>query len=257
LITLWKNTKKLRFIWNAIRNSFINPYPILDETRVILASYLHNILLKDTILLDIGSSTLYIANIAEKHDSRYIAVDYPNWNNNYYNALATIKNQPPDTWSDIRNIGIANNSVDVITCIDVLEHINSPQDAFQSMARITKKDGTIILLIPFFMEIHGGNNGEDDYFRYTKSSIKYLFNSNGIKLKKSEYIGKFGTTLNTLISGFIIREYQFAPSIQIKLLWLIIAMLVIPLTLIIRAHINNIDSTMRNPAYIIAIGQKY
>lgn len=252
-----KKHTNLRFIWDIIRNSFINPYPILDETRVILDFYLHNILLTDTILLDIGSSTRYIENIAKKHDSKYIAVDYPNWNYNYYNALATIKNQPPDTWSDIRNIGITDNSVDVITCIDVLEHINSPQDAFQSMARIVKKDGTIILLIPFFMEIHGGNNGEDDYFRYTKSSIKYLFNSNGIELEKSEYIGKFGTTLNTLISGFIIREYQFAPSIQNKSLWLIIAIFIIPLILLIRSHIDNIDSTTRNPAYIIAIGKKY
>ena len=107
------------------------------------------------------------------------------------------------------------------------------------------------------MEIHGGNNGEDDYFRYTKSSIKYLFNSNGIELEKSEYIGKFGTTLNTLISGFIIREYQFAPSIQNKSLWLIIAIFIIPLILLIRSHIDNIDSTTRNPAYIIAIGKKY
>jgi len=255
--TIMKNYNKLRFNWNIVRNSFINPYPILDETRVILVSYLHNILLKDTILLDIGSSTRYIENIAKKHGSKYIAVDYPNWNNNYRDTLATIKNQPPDTWSDIRNIGITDNSVDVITCIDVLEHIDSPKDAFQSMARITKKDGTIILLIPFFMEIHGGNNGEDDYFRYTKSSIEYLFNSNGIELKKSEYIGKFGTTLNTLISGFIIREYQFAPSIQTKLVWLIIAILVIPLILMIRTHIDNIDSTRRNPAYIIAIGKKY
>ena len=107
------------------------------------------------------------------------------------------------------------------------------------------------------MEIHGGNNGEDDYFRYTKSSIKYLFNSNGIELEQSEYIGKFGTILNTLISEFIIREYQFAPSIQNKLLCLIIAILVIPIILIIRAHIDIIDNTIRNLAYIIAIGKKF
>lgn len=249
--------KKIIFDWNIIRNSFINPYPILDETRVVLASYLHNILSKDTIILDIGSSTRYIENIANKHKSHYIGVDYPSWTNNYSNALATIKNQPPDAWSDIRAIGIMDNSVDVITCIDVLEHINAPQDAFQNMARITKKDGTIILLIPFFMEIHGGRSGEDDYFRYTKSSIKHLFNSNGIELEKSEYIGKFGTTLNTLISGFIIREYQFASSSKNKLLWLIVAIIVIPLILMIRLYIDDIDTTVRNPAYIIAIGKKY
>ena len=244
------------FNWNTVRNSFINPYPILDETRLIIKNYLYKILDHNKIVLDIGSSTRSIEYITKKYKSKYIAIDYPNWNNNYSNALASIKNQSPDIWSDIRRIGIANDSVDIITCIDVLEHINDPQSAFKNMARITKKNGIIILLIPFFMEIHGGKFGEDDYFRYTKSSIKYLFDNNGIKLQKSEYIGKFGTTINTLISGFIIREYQFSSGIIKKLLWLFVAIIIIPITLVIRKYIDNIDTTVRNPTYILIIGKK-
>ena len=62
------------------------------------------------------------------------------------------------------------------------------------------------------MEIHGGRHGEDNFFRFTKSSIKHLFNLDKCKIIRSEYIGSFGTALNILISGFIIRDYQFARS---------------------------------------------
>lgn len=246
----------MKVIWNFVRESFINPYPILDETRLVLRKLLLRELKNKDILVDIGSSTRYLEKYVIRADAKYVGIDYPNWSFNYERSLTKIDNITPDLWSDIRKIGLRKEIADIVTCIDVLEHIDDPMLAIENMAASCKVNGLIVTLIPFFMEIHGGKAGEDDYYRFTKSSMEYIFRSNSCEVVHSDYIGKFGTTLNTLISGFLIREFQFSQSILKKSIYLMLSALFILMSLAVRKLIDKMDTTHRNPAYLLVIARK-
>jgi ubiquinone/menaquinone biosynthesis C-methylase UbiE len=234
----------------------MNPYPILDETRTVLRHLLERELKKNDLLIDIGSCTRYLENYVIKCEAKYLAVDYPSWSKNYEKSLVKIDNKSPDLYSDIRNLGVKNGIADIVTCIDVLEHIDDTQKAIKNIVFISKSNGIIFILIPFLMEVHGGKSGEDDYYRFTKSSMEYLLRLNSCEVVVSEYVGKFGTTLNTLISGFVIREFQFSSCIFRKCIFVLVSVVVIPISLILRKLIDKIDTTHRNPSYILVVAKK-
>lgn len=49
---------------------------------------------------------------------------------------------------NIYKMGYADNTFDVVFCIEVLEHLESPDIAFREIGRICKKNGIIIITIP-------------------------------------------------------------------------------------------------------------
>lgn len=81
---------------------------------------LENKLGSNKILLDMKNCTRYIEAFKNIYSSNYVGIDYHIQSKNYADSLAPIKNESSGIWSDIRQIGIADNSVDIITCINVL-----------------------------------------------------------------------------------------------------------------------------------------
>ena len=51
---------------------------------------------------------------------------------------------------DIHEIPLADNSVDVIFCNHVLEHVNDDKKALSEMKRVLRPEGWAILQVPFF-----------------------------------------------------------------------------------------------------------
>jgi ubiquinone/menaquinone biosynthesis C-methylase UbiE len=73
---------------------------------------------------------------------------------------------------DVTNMKeIENNKFDCIFCLFVLEHVYEFQKAFDEIKRILKKDGILILGLPFVHELHMIPN---DYWRFTEFSIKMI-----------------------------------------------------------------------------------
>jgi len=54
-----------------------------------------------------------------------------------------------DIVSDITNIPLDDKSLDAILCVEVIEHIPNPLDAFHEFNRLLKEGGVIILTAPF------------------------------------------------------------------------------------------------------------
>jgi ubiquinone/menaquinone biosynthesis C-methylase UbiE len=74
-----------------------------------------------------------------------------------------------DIVSDILKIPVENESFDVVMCTEVLEHVPNPIAAIEEMARLLKKNGTLIITAPFCSLTHFAP------YHYCDGFSKYFF----------------------------------------------------------------------------------
>jgi len=77
-----------------------------------------------------------------------------------------------DVVADTHQLPFADEKFDNILCTEVLEHLYSPHLAIAEMKRVLKPGGKLILSTRFIFPLHDIPN---DYYRYTKYGLKYLF----------------------------------------------------------------------------------
>jgi SAM-dependent methyltransferase len=79
----------------------------------------------------------------------------------------------PDIVMDITDMApIPDGSVDVIICMEVLEHVHNPFMAIGEMRRVLKDGGLFIGSTPFML---GHHLHPHDYFRFTLFGLRHLF----------------------------------------------------------------------------------
>ena len=137
----------------------------------------------DGLTLDIGcSNSPYI-----KYFPNRIGLDVKNGDN-------------IDVVADAHKLPFEDEKFDNILCTEVLEHLHSPHLAISEMKRVLKKDGKLILSTRFIFPLHDTPN---DYYRYTKYGLRYLFKNWKIIELKEE-----ADTLTTLAVLFQRIGYQ-------------------------------------------------
>lgn len=120
-------------------------------------------------LVDLGCGEAPHKNYFLQYVDKYIGVDWTN----------TLHNSKADIISDLnKKIEIENDFADTIISLSVMEHLCEPQIFLNESYRILKKDGTIILGVPWMWWIH---EAPHDYFRYTPYGLKYMFEKAGYK----------------------------------------------------------------------------
>lgn len=77
----------------------------------------------------------------------------------------------PDLVSDVADVPCAEATFDAIVMSEVLEHVQRPQAAVDSVHRLLKPGGRLILTVPFLFPIH---DQPYDYYRYTRFGLHYL-----------------------------------------------------------------------------------
>lgn len=82
-----------------------------------------------------------------------------------------IKNKP-HIGGDIQRLPFKKESIDVILCSAVLEHIPEPHEAVNEMYRVLKCGGSLLGYVPFLYPYHASPS---DYYRFTEEGIKFLF----------------------------------------------------------------------------------
>jgi ubiquinone/menaquinone biosynthesis C-methylase UbiE len=103
-----------------------------------------------SIILDIGAGTCPYKDLF-RHCS-YFALDFVKYKGikrngrSHYGKINVI--------SDILHIPVKNDSVDVVLCTEVLEHVFDPISAIKEMARVLKTNGTILLTAPLGSGLH-------------------------------------------------------------------------------------------------------
>lgn len=74
------------------------------------------------------------------------------------------------------SIPLESNTVDLIVCTEVLEHLHTPTVALSEMYRILSPGGILVVTTPMVWQDHEEPN---DFYRYTKYGLKFLVEQAG------------------------------------------------------------------------------
>lgn len=91
-----------------------------------------------------------------------------------YKVMDPVPDYHPDLVGDIHALPFADNSVDAIVCISVLEHVEDPIKAFKEMYRVLKPGGYCFIYVPFLYYYHAERGYYADYWRFTKDILELL-----------------------------------------------------------------------------------
>ena len=164
-----------------------------------------NIPLYKGVLYDLGAGESPFKEFFSLHAEKYVAVD---WSGSYHDTKADITadlNEP---------LPIDAEVADTIVSLSVLEHLCEPQLMLNEAFRILKKDGAIVLQVPWQWWIH---EAPHDYFRYTPYGLDYLFKRAGFVDIKVEPQAGFFTTITLKMNYFSCRLIKGPKPVRILL----------------------------------------
>mgnify|MGYP006101840323 FL=1 len=108
------------------------------------------------------------------------------------------KNDFLDLIADLNEpLEIDSQSFDTIVLSDVLEHIRKPELLWNEMYRVLKKEGKLLMNVPFYYWLH---EEPYDYFRYTKHALKAMAEEAGFKIISINPIGGVPEVLADIFS---------------------------------------------------------
>lgn len=120
-------------------------------------------------LYDLGCGEAPYKKYFLQYCDEYVGVD---WGDSLHKIEANIVanlNEP---------LPIEDEKADTVVSLSVLEHLCEPQIFLNECFRILKKEGTLILEVPWMVWIH---EEPHDYFRYTPYGLKYMLKKAGFK----------------------------------------------------------------------------
>ena len=103
----------------------------------------------------------------------YVGLDYPL-------TVALGYRGGADVHCDAVSLPLASGCADVVTMLDVLEHLRNPAQAVGEAARILRVGGECLVHVPFLYPIH---DAPHDYQRWTRYGLVELFQSQGFRLR--------------------------------------------------------------------------
>jgi len=144
-------------------------------------------------LYDLGCGEAPYREYFLQYAENYIGVDW----------TKTLHNSQADIVSDLnKKIELADEVADTIISLSVMEHLCEPQVFLNEAYRILKKDGVMILQVPWQWWVH---EAPHDYFRYTPYGLTYMFEKAGFNDIVIEAQTGFFTTWLIKINYFTSR----------------------------------------------------
>ena len=122
-------------------------------------------------ILDVGSGRHFIEKV------------FPELNGNDFFRLDLANRDYVDIIADLQKDSYFNCCFDAIICLNVLEHVYSFRDFFKNLSSLLKKDGVLMLSVPYNSGLHYLPH---DYFRMSHYALKRLLNENDFEIKSLE-----------------------------------------------------------------------
>ncbi|MGB8980804.1 MAG: class I SAM-dependent methyltransferase [Anaerolineales bacterium] len=150
-------------------------------------------------MLDLGCGTRRYEVIFREFVDSYIGLDWPEIKGRAF----------PDVIGDAMNIPFMDASVDVVLATELMEHLPSPQDFLTEVARVLRKNGVLILSVPFMEPIH---EEPRDYYRFTPFSLRLLLEEHGFSLQR---IWNKGGWWSVVLGSFVNQSlYDWSTSLD-------------------------------------------
>ena len=162
---------------------------------------------KNLNILDVGSGKHFIEKIfPELKGNNFFRLDLAN--RNYVDIIA-----------DLQKNSYFNTCFDSVICLNVLEHVYYFREFFENLSGLIKKDGILMLSVPYSSGLHYLPN---DYFRMSHYALKKLLNDNDFEIKSIEpyYQNNMNKIINILKN---LKSNNFFSKILVKLIMLQIA----------------------------------
>lgn len=91
-----------------------------------------------------------------------------------YKIMDPVPDYHPDIVGDIHKMPFADNSLDAVICMAVLEHVENPIQAVSEIHRVLKPGGYCFIYVPFLFYYHAERGYYKDYWRFTTDALRYL-----------------------------------------------------------------------------------
>lgn len=86
------------------------------------------------------------------------------------------------------NLPFADESFDLVTALDVVEHLDDDIAGLKEMHRVLQKDGRALIFVPAFMFLWGVQDDVSNHrIRYTKKQITERLRQAGFEIERSTY----------------------------------------------------------------------
>lgn len=186
--------------WQRLTDGLIGKkeYFLIDTTVysffMVIRRYIDKYVKGD--VLDAGAGKLALKFLLIKKAERYYAMD------------KYIASEGLDVVGDLNSIPLKEDTFDVITCLQVIEHTKDPGDVIKNLAFSLKESGVLILSAPHISYLHGE---PEDYYRYTKYGLRHLVEKNGLKVLELSTAGSVFSFFFTPISDFFLAYTYRAP----------------------------------------------
>ncbi|MGI4789635.1 MAG: class I SAM-dependent methyltransferase [Janthinobacterium lividum] len=90
--------------------------------------------------------------------------------------------------ADVRRLPFADSSFDVVTAMDIIEHIDDDKAASSEIFRVLKPGGRLLVTVPAFPSLWSEHDDAlHHYRRYTSPRLKDLFQRVGLHVEKISY----------------------------------------------------------------------
>ncbi|MCR4263125.1 MAG: class I SAM-dependent methyltransferase [Candidatus Roizmanbacteria bacterium] len=179
-----KGTLKKTWVWYTRRlgRTILHPQYITNsyQYEAIVAAKRKS--RKSMRLVDIGCGRMPYRREIEPLIKEYIGVDHPEVSKLYQSEYA------PEVLADAHELPFKTNSFDMALMLQMIEYLKDPPQAIQECYRILKKNGIVIVTVPFLYAMH---DIPYDRGRYTKSMLLDWFKSAGFSRVSIESQGVF------------------------------------------------------------------
>lgn len=129
-------------------------------------------------VLDYGAGDRPLEDYLLTRFDAYVAADYLP-----ANAAHTRR---PDIEINDEGVDLPDESVECISCTEVLEHVYKPHEALAEMYRVLKPGGAVIGTVPFAI---GEHETPYDFHRYTSFCLRKMFEDAGFEVVSLDYVG--------------------------------------------------------------------
>jgi 2-polyprenyl-3-methyl-5-hydroxy-6-metoxy-1,4-benzoquinol methylase len=164
-------------------------------------------------ILEIGSG---IGNISQFFIEANASISLSDIRENYCNQLKEKFSDSP-TLDEVLLIDLTNpdfenryqeyeKSFDTVFALNVVEHIEDDALALKNCHFLLKDGGTLLILVPAYQSLYCRFDRELGHFRrYTKKTLKKVFELNNFHIKHSRYFNVMGIA-GWIFSGKILRK---------------------------------------------------